>query len=129
MIGNIVVVTDPRPHCCNGWAGSLADPSCGYTGGHFCDLLKGHEGLCHCVCGSKDPEGKLMGWSGGSSVFDEIIDVLRVEVSDPETRSRIYRRLIKVFEDHDCDTLGECCDADSAFALVWREHASDDEDE
>jgi hypothetical protein len=52
MIGMVTLKVDPRPHCTNGWGGAVADPSCNYTGGHFCGLLAAHEGKCRCPCGS-----------------------------------------------------------------------------
>lgn len=45
------LVLDKRPHCNFGWAGSKRQPSCNYTGGHFCTKLANHKGRCHCTCG------------------------------------------------------------------------------
>ncbi len=52
MIGKVILTTDTRPHCLNGWAGTNRRPSCNYTGGHFCDKLRDHKGRCRCSCGS-----------------------------------------------------------------------------
>lgn len=53
MIGKVMVtVRPPETVCTNGWDGTLRKPACNYTGGHFCDRLKGHKGRCRCSCGS-----------------------------------------------------------------------------
>lgn len=54
-----------------------------------------------------------MGWSGGSEMMEQIIAVLRPELGD-KARERIYPKLIRIFEDQDCDTLCEC-DSDPVF--------------
>lgn len=51
MIGNVIVKTDTREYCQNGWA----DPtrhSCNYTAGHYCVLPRDHDGCCRCDCGA-----------------------------------------------------------------------------
>ena len=62
-----------------------------------------------------------MGWSTGSQVFEEIVTVLRSNVPNFEDRCDIYRELIPIFENYDCDTLDECAGADEAFDEVWSE--------
>jgi hypothetical protein len=51
-----------------------------------------------------------MGWSGGSELMNEIIDVLNDERIDAEAKFRIYKKLIDAFTSQDCDTLHECFD-------------------
>lgn len=69
-----------------------------------------------------------MGWSGGSLVFDEIIDTLSAEMPSYEARKRIYSKLIVIFEDAaDCDTLCECRGRDVAFDDVWLDIYGEDE--
>jgi hypothetical protein len=71
-----------------------------------------------------------MGWSSGTMVFSEIIEVLKDTVGDIPTRSEIYSGLIQVFENADCDNLDECIGEDIAFDDVWNElHPSEDTDE
>lgn len=62
-----------------------------------------------------------MGWSTGSSIFEEVVTVIRANVADFEERCDIYRELIGIFENYDCDTLHECLGSDEAFDEVWRE--------
>ncbi len=52
MIGKVICKIDRRPHCPNGWDATKRKPSCNYTGGHFCRLLRGHAGRCRCTCGA-----------------------------------------------------------------------------
>ena len=49
-----------------------------------------------------------MGWSTGSRLFSRIIEDLEDEITSTETRENIYKLLIPLFEDEDCDTLDEC---------------------
>lgn len=72
-----------------------------------------------------------MGWSTGSSIFDEIMTVLEKNVPDFQSRVDIYKELITIFEDYDCDTLYECHKSgDEAFDEAWEElNEQDDEDE
>ncbi len=62
-----------------------------------------------------------MGWSSGSRLFGRIVEELEDEVPDLDTRMGIYRVLIPLFEDEDCDTLEECLGLDTAFDEVWQE--------
>lgn len=62
-----------------------------------------------------------MGWSTGSQMFEEIAVVIRANISDFEARCDIYREIIPIFEDYDCDTLHECLGNDEAFDQVWKE--------
>lgn len=62
-----------------------------------------------------------MGWSGGSRLFSNIIDVLQREISDSEKRQAIYWDLIQEFENEDWDTLDECMGEDPAYDLAVRE--------
>lgn len=66
-----------------------------------------------------------MGWSGGSGLFRDLIDVVSLEVRNPVSRKRIYEKMIKAFEDYDCDTLQECLGQDEIFNLVFLEQNSD----
>lgn len=62
-----------------------------------------------------------MGWASGSSMLSEIIEVINENVESEESRLQIYRRLIDIFEDRDCDTICECVDEDETFDKVLRE--------
>jgi len=62
-----------------------------------------------------------MGWSSGSYLFSEIVQIVRDSIQDYEDRVEFYRRLISLFEDRDCDTLHECLGDDEAFDTVWKE--------
>lgn len=80
-----------------------------------------------------------MGWSSGSSLFDDVIQILKDKVEDIPLREEIYMQMIPAFEGADCDTLDECMGRDIAFDSVfkklnpelddyWNEH-SEEEDE
>lgn len=69
-----------------------------------------------------------MGWSSGSKVFSEIIQVLLETVENDETRKEIYAGLIEIFENTaDCDTLYECKGEDDAFDEVLEEYYPEDD--
>lgn len=71
-----------------------------------------------------------MGWSGGSSMMDGVIFSLMKRVKDKDVRYKIYKDLIPIFEDFDCDTLYECQGRDKMFDEVWQEfYPPDSEDE
>lgn len=54
-----------------------------------------------------------MGWASGSPIVGEIIETIDELVSNYQTRVEVYKRIIEIFEDADCDTLDECLDEDS----------------
>lgn len=64
-----------------------------------------------------------MGWAGGSELMAGIIRSTnrhfgKVVVGDGEIfdqRMLFYDDLIRLFENHDCDTLDECLGRDQAF--------------
>ena len=60
-----------------------------------------------------------MGWASGSSLFDDIIDSINEVDIDEDTRKLLYEKMIPIFEDEDCDTLGECVGKDKAFDFVY----------
>lgn len=60
-----------------------------------------------------------MGWSSGSELFGNIIKILKKEVKDVDSRVRIYKKLIDMFENMDCDTLPDCIGMDTVFDIVW----------
>jgi hypothetical protein len=62
-----------------------------------------------------------MGWSRGSTIFDDIIDSLIEADVDDEQRKLIYTKLIETFQDYDCDTLFECMKKDPIFDKVFKE--------
>lgn len=60
-----------------------------------------------------------MGWSSGTRIFSEIIDVLKENVDD-SAREVIYEQLIEIFQEADCDNLDECLGEDDVFDDVWK---------
>lgn len=62
-----------------------------------------------------------MGWSSGSRIMNEIIEVLKDVVDDRDERFDVYYRLIEIFENNDCDTLDECLNEDTAFDEAYRD--------
>ena len=62
-----------------------------------------------------------MGWSSGSRVADDLIKALQESVDDDYVREEFYKKMIEIFEDHDCDTLDECVGVDAAFDSAFEE--------
>lgn len=60
-----------------------------------------------------------MGWASGSELMSEIVEALSKEIDDKQTRKRVYKKLILVFENHDCDTLDESLGTDEAYDEVY----------
>lgn len=70
-----------------------------------------------------------MGWASGSSLMEEIVTALKSEFADDvKARKRVYKRLIKAFEDHDCDTLDEAIGTDAAYDEVYNKMYPPDRD-
>jgi hypothetical protein len=70
-----------------------------------------------------------MGWSSGSRLASELIELVRDTFEDSSARETFYEEMIAIFEDHDCDTLDECVGVDSAFDAAWDGVYGYDEDE
>jgi hypothetical protein len=49
-----------------------------------------------------------MGWASGSSLAIELWDDIRCHIASGQDRREVSRKFIKHFQDHDCDTMGEC---------------------
>jgi hypothetical protein len=47
-----------------------------------------------------------MGWASGSGLAAELWHIVREHIPDAN-RKDVARRIIKAFEGHDCDTMGE----------------------
>lgn len=60
-----------------------------------------------------------MGWASGSSLCSAVIKIIKPVVDNDEQRRKMYKKLIGVFEDANCDTLDECLDIDPAFDEVF----------
>jgi hypothetical protein len=68
-----------------------------------------------------------MGWSSGSRLFSEMIEVLMNNVSESDVRAAVYDEFIDLFEYHDCDTLSECTGVDGVFDKVWLDRNPEEE--
>jgi len=67
-----------------------------------------------------------MGWASGSSVMNEIIEVVHKEIPDDEQnnfglRKRLYKGIIKALQSHDWDTEDESLGVDPAFDQALEE--------
>ena len=60
-----------------------------------------------------------MGWAGGSRLMSDLIESVKNNVDNFESRVDLYPEMIKNFEDADCDTLDECLGEDEAFGEAW----------
>ncbi len=70
-----------------------------------------------------------MGWSGGSSLMNVIINSVKKHIISPGLRVRIYQPIVDAFNAQDWDTQAECIGKDVAFDEVLREAKSDVFDE
>lgn len=60
-----------------------------------------------------------MGWSGGSRLMTEIIEAFSNVKSSTEDAEQFYIKLIKSFEEDDCDNLDECLGEDVLFDMAY----------
>lgn len=56
-----------------------------------------------------------MGWSTGSSLFEEVASVLSSYVTDYADRVDLYRELISIFENYDAELSDIYGSVDNAF--------------
>lgn len=49
-----------------------------------------------------------MGWATGSEIFENVLEIVEPYLGD--SKEEVVRELIELFEDYDCDTLGEVSD-------------------
>jgi recombinational DNA repair protein (RecF pathway) len=53
-----------------------------------------------------------MAWSTGASIFAEVAETIFRYVPDEDDRKMIYKELVELFLDYDCDNLDECANID-----------------
>ena len=75
-----------------------------------------------------------MGWSTGSEILSALVDIIVENVADTNVRENMYRSIVELFEDHDCDTFDECAGDDPVLDNVlkdmgWIDQEDEDEDE
>ena len=61
-----------------------------------------------------------MGWASGSRLMSDLIESVKNNVDNFESRVDLYLEMIKNFEDADCDTLDECLGEDEAYDEAWK---------
>jgi hypothetical protein len=49
-----------------------------------------------------------MGWSSGSTLIEELIQIIDETISKYDERVNLYTEVIKAFENYDADGLDEC---------------------
>lgn len=69
-----------------------------------------------------------MGWARGSRIMTEIIEAAKDTISDDAERLDLYKIMIDIFEDHDCDTLDECLEIDDIFDEAYEEMHPEEDD-
>ncbi len=60
-----------------------------------------------------------MGWGSGSTLMDLIIDAVKQNVPDKDTRKRIYEPIYQQMTSSDWDTQDECVGKDEAFDEIY----------
>ena len=56
-----------------------------------------------------------MRFTQGVEMFSQIIEVLKSEVEDIDSREAIYEEFIKIWKEHGCDNLESCLNEDPVF--------------
>lgn len=56
-----------------------------------------------------------MGWASASEIVEKIIKTTKKHVPDEKTRVKMYKVIIRAFQDEDWDTEDECEGLDPAF--------------
>jgi hypothetical protein len=56
-----------------------------------------------------------MGWSSGTAVVSDMIDIIQSNVEDYDTRVEMYVELIEAFRNHDWDNYEEVLGEDEAY--------------
>jgi hypothetical protein len=62
-----------------------------------------------------------MGWSSGTELMNNIIEIIKEQVNDEIIRRTIYSHMIAVFLDQDWDTEEECLGRDKAYDVAFYE--------
>ena len=68
-----------------------------------------------------------MSWSAGSELFSDIITSLKHRVPPGNIRKKIYKDLIRIFENMDCDSLDDCKGEDKYFDEAYNEYIREEE--
>ena len=76
-----------------------------------------------------------MGWSAGSRLFRNLIEVIQDNVDDEDIRVEIYREMIDLFEMMDCENLKDLYEEtddgayDTAYSELYPNLKDDDGDD
>lgn len=62
-----------------------------------------------------------MGWSSGTDLMSDVINIIKTNVKNEKSRKDIYTELIEAFEDQDWDCQMECCDLDTVYDAALKE--------
>lgn len=62
-----------------------------------------------------------MGWSTGANIFAEVAEIIFDKVGDEDDRKEMYKELVELFQDYDCDNLNECQGIDFVLDEVLAE--------
>jgi hypothetical protein len=68
-----------------------------------------------------------MGWATGARVLSDIIEAVDRHVLDDSDKMSLYKDLIIIFEEYDCDNTDECLEIDSMFDEVYYELKGEEE--
>lgn len=70
-----------------------------------------------------------MGWCSGSELFSDLWRTVQKYVPDKD-KNKIVKKWIEKFEEHDCDTLDECCDefpeVEKVFKKLYPDYFEED---
>lgn len=68
-----------------------------------------------------------MGWATGSEIMEHMIREFK-NILDNDARELVYKTIIPIFEDYDCDTLMECMGVDRVFDSIYTDLKPEDVD-
>lgn len=64
----------------------------------------------------------------GPDMFSQIIEVLKAEVDDLDSREVIYEQLINIWKEYGCDDLSACLNEDPVFDKFFEKDEIEEQD-
>lgn len=70
-----------------------------------------------------------MGWSSGTKVFRDVVEILKEKIDDFDLRVEMYVDLIDVFSNHDWDNYDEILGEDEAYDEAFKQLFGEEEED
>ena len=68
----------------------------------------------------------MTAFKNGVEIFSQIIEVLKSEVDDVDTRAAVYEEFIKIWKEHGCNELEACLHEDPVFDKLFEDDEVED---